>query len=225
MQTKTSARWQATPGSFDALHTDHLFPAGDNPYGIPSIPHAPLSYAPNWLAPYRTRIRAKNGTSAGAVHFFLDDYRFETTWSRPAKALQYLRDFETLLTPDFSLYPNWPLATQIWNVYRSRWCGAYWASIGFRVIPTISWSGRESYGFSFAGVARRSIVAVSTVGVHRSDLSHFEHGYCEMIQRIEPSRVLCYGKLPSDLESLADIRQYPTRWEGVKSAAGCDDGR
>ena len=139
MQTKTSTRWQTTPGSFDALHTEQLFPAvDDNPYGIPSLPHTPLSYTPSWLAPYRTRIRAKNGTNGGGVHFFLDDYRFETVWTRPAKALQYLRDFETLLTPDFSLYPNWPLATQIWNVYRSRWCGAYWASLGFRVIPTIS---------------------------------------------------------------------------------------
>jgi len=71
LQTKTSARWQTTPGSFDALHTDQLFPAvDDNPYGIPLLPHAPLSYIPEWLAPYRTRIRAKNATSGGGVHFF-----------------------------------------------------------------------------------------------------------------------------------------------------------
>lgn len=225
MQTKTSAHWQTTPGNFDALHTDQLFASGDNPYGIPSIPHAPLSYAPAWLVPYRTRIRSKNGTFGGAVHFFLDDYRFETTWSRPAKALQYLSDFETLLTPDFSLYPSWPLATQIWNVYRSRWCGAYWASLGFRVIPTVSWSGRESYRFSFAGVARRSMVAISTVGVRQAERSHFEHGFCEMVERIEPSRVLCYGRLWHKLEKRVDVRCYPTRWGGIKRAAGADDGR
>ncbi len=102
MATRSSPRWNSTPGSFDVLHTDQFFPADDNPYGIPSLPHAPLSYTPDWIAPYRTRIRTKHGMSNGAVHFFLDDYRFETVWSRPQKALQYLRRFNTLLTPDFS---------------------------------------------------------------------------------------------------------------------------
>ena len=225
MQTRTSRRWQTTPGSFDALHTDQLFASGDNPYGIPSIPHASLSYTPQWLAPYRTRIRSKNGTFGGAVHFFLDDYRFETTWSRPSKALQYLSNFKALLTPDFSLYPNWPLATQIWNVYRSRWCGAYWASLGFHVIPTVSWSGRESYGFGFAGVAQRSVVAVSTVGVRQAEWSHFEHGFRELVERIKPSRVLCYGKIRPELDKLVDVRCYPTRWNGIKLAAGGENGR
>jgi hypothetical protein len=222
MATRSSARWQIKPGSFDPLHTDQLFTADGNPYGIPSIPHAPLTYTPAWLTPYRTRIRSKNGTGGGAVHFFLDDYRFETTWSRPNKALQYLHDFKTLLTPDFSLYPDWPLATQIWNVYRSRWCGAYWDSLGFQVIPTVSWAGRESYNFSFAGIARHSLVAISPVGVKASDRSAFAYGFHEMIERIAPSCVLCYGNLPTELESLAEVRAYPTRWRGIKHEVASD---
>jgi len=216
MATRSSPRWNSTPGSFDVLHTDQFFPADDNPYGIPSLPHAPLSYTPDWIAPYRTRIRTKHGMSNGAVHFFLDDYRFETVWSRPQKALQYLRRFNTLLTPDFSLYPGWPLALQLWNVYRSRWCGAYWGSLGFRVIPTVSWAGKESFSFCFAGITRHSMVAISAVGVRRSDERQFTFGFHEMLKQIMPVRVLCHGKLPDNLAGLVETVSYPTRWEGIQ---------
>ena len=218
MNTRSSSRWQHKPGSFDALHTGQLFTGDGNVYHIPSVPHAPLSYTPAWFVPYRTRIRAIDGTVGGAVHFFLDDYRYESVWSHPHKAQRYLHDFRTLLTPDFSLYPDWPLATQIWNVYRSRWCGAYWASLGFQIIPTVSWAGRESYGFSFAGIAQHSLVAISTVGIKSTERSAFEHGFREMIARIEPSRVLCYGVIQPELEMLVEVIHYPTRWDGIKQA-------
>ena len=218
MNTRSSSRWQTTPGSFDVLHTAQLFPTDGNAYQIPSISHAPLSYTPAWLAPYRTRIRSVEGTAGGAVHFFLDDYRFESVWSHPHKALRYLSDFKTLLTPDFSLYPDWPLAVQLWNVYRSRWCGAFWAAQGFQMIPTVSWAGRETYAFCFAGIARHSLVAISMVGVASTDRAAFAHGFREMVARIEPSRVLCYGAIQPELEALVELIHYPTRWDGIKQA-------
>jgi hypothetical protein len=217
VQTRSSIHWQTLPGSFDTLHAGVVFPS-DNLYGVPSLPHAPLSSIPAWLTPYRTRIRSIQGTAGGAVHFFLDDYRFETVWSRPHKALEYLGKFQTLLTPDFSLYVDMPHALQLWNVYRSRWCGAYWASCGFSVIPTVSWAGRESFAFCFAGIARHSLVAVSTVGIQRGDHRQFAQGFREMLARIEPSGVLCYGKLPNDLAALIEVYPYPTRWDGIQQA-------
>jgi hypothetical protein len=120
---------------------------------------------PAWLVPYRQRIRVNEPLDDGAVHCFLDDYRFETVWTRPYKALSALRLYTTLLSPDFSLYREWPLTLQLWNVYRNRWCGRFWQSQGFRVIPTVSWSTAASYDFCFLGVPKRGVVAVSAVGV------------------------------------------------------------
>lgn len=220
MSTRSSARWQQLPGSFDPLHAAQLFPTDGNRYHIPSIPHAPLSDTPAWLTPYRTRIRSNDGVADGAVHFFLDDYRFESVWNHPHKALRYLSDFRTLLTPDFSLYPDWPLALQLWNAYRSRWCGAFWASQGFHVIPTVSWAGHESYDFCFVGIAQHSMVAISTVGVRAEDAGGFAHGFRAMLERIQPSQVLCYGSLPSKLTELVDVVCYPTRWAGIQKARG-----
>lgn len=120
--TRTSHRWQNLPGNYDTLHAQRLFPAS-NSYGIPDLCHTPVSQVPAWLVPYRQRIRANEpGTQGvhaeGCVHFFLDDYRFETVWNRPFKALEALRPYRTLLTPDFSLYRDWPLTLQLWNTYR-----------------------------------------------------------------------------------------------------------
>ena len=217
--TRSSHNWKTIPGSFDALHTSHIFPADSNPWDIPLLDHAPIAYTPVWLVPYRTRVRRKDGTTGSAVHFFLDDYRFESVWSRPAKASQALRRYATVLTPDFSLYADYPLALQLWNTYRSRWCGAYWQHRGFQVIPTISWSTPESYAFCFAGVPQHSLVAISTVGVRRQDQAIFTRGYQELVACLCPSRILCYGSLPPDLEQLVEVKYYPPQTERLHSAA------
>ena len=214
--TRSSDNWKTRPGSFDTLHAAHIFPTDGNEWGIPALRHAPLAYSPDWLVPYRTRLLGAQGTTGGAVHFFLDDYRFENVWSRPGKALQALRPYRTLLTPDFSLYADYPLAAQLWNTYRSRWCGAYWQRVGFQVIPSVSWSTSASYDFCFAGLPQHSLVAISSVGVRRGDLYLFAEGYRELLVRVRPSRVLCHGALPPELENLADVICYPTQAEAMR---------
>lgn len=84
--TRTSHRWQSKPGNFDALHAAQIFPS-DNEYGIPVLQHTPVNRVPAWLVPYRQRIRITEPLDDGAVHFFAHDYRFETVWNRPYKAL------------------------------------------------------------------------------------------------------------------------------------------
>ena len=211
--TTSSVSTSRLPGSFDTLHTLQMF-ASDNLQGIPCVPHAPLAYRPERLIAYRTRVRDRQGTHGAALHFFLDDYRFETVWSRPHKARVALRSYRTLLSPDFSLYADWPWAVQLWNVYRSRWCAALWSSWGFQVIPTISWSTPPSYAFCFNGIAHHSLIAISTVGVRAADWPLFERGYRELLARVQPSQVLCYGSPGSlgDLIDLADTFCYDTHW-------------
>lgn len=217
----TSDKWSARPGSYDALNTEYLFPSS-NDYGIPDLPSAPHSAVPAWLVPYRTRLRSDTGFADGAVHFFLDDYRFETVWSRPRKSLAYLSHFDTLLTPDFSLYRDYPPAMQVWNVYRSRWCGAFWLSQGFTIIPTVSWSIPNSYTFCFAGLPSHSLLAVSTVSTHKDPASRvlFLDGFGAMVERLSPSCVLVYGQLHPEMVRLIEVVQYPAVWRGLRQARG-----
>lgn len=213
---RSSEDWQKLPGNFDSLHTGQLFEA-DNALGLPVIGNSgPV--CPARLHPYNIRTRSGENLARSAVHFFLDDYQFEISWNRPARALSYVRRFQAAITPDFSIWSHWPLAAQQWNIYRARWVGAYWMSQGLTVIPSVSWAGPESFGFAFAGIKWGSTVAISTVGLKSSQSTgHFIAGYCEMIERIKPALILCYGKMP--FEPVVETVEYPTFWEGRKGNA------
>ena len=216
--------WHGYPGRWDTVNGRRLFPA-DNLYGIPQLPPVSENHLPRWLAPYKRRIRSQAGLEDGAAHFFLDDYRFETVWFQPGNTLKSLRPYTTLLSPDFSVYADWPRAIQVWNVYRNRWCGAYWQALGFTVIPTVSWGGPDSYEFCFAGLPQHSLLAISTVGTHAFGTEkapnveeQFRLGFREMIERLQPTRVLCYGKPHPGMSDLVPLVHYPDRWTNIRTA-------
>lgn len=130
------------------------------------------------------------------LHFFIDDYQFERVWTSPARYLDVLRGYDCVLTPDFSLYMDMPDPMQEWNRYRSAALGNYWADNGITVVPTLSWAQPSSYMFCFKGIPKHSTVATSTVGVARDEGAQkvWHDGMREAMRRLEPSRVLLYGK-------------------------------
>ena len=105
------------------------------------------------------------------VHFFLDDYQFERLWNRPDKYIQLLLKFKYVLSPDFSMYTDYPKAMQMWKHYQKHWLGAYMELFGIKVIPTIGWSDRDSFKWCFDGEPRNSIVAVSSIGTQKDKKS------------------------------------------------------
>ena len=201
---------------------DKALYSSDNLYGIPNLRHTSLSAVPDWLIPYRTRIRPQQSVEAGAVHFFLFDAIFESVWNCPSKSGRYLQRFKTLLSPDFSLNPEMPLALQIYNVYRNRWCAVNWQRQGYTVIPSIGWSKPASYEFCFLGIPQNTVVALTTLGSRRQK-QVFLHGFDAMIERLNPSLVLVYGKPFPEMERVT-LKLYPNRWEGIRQAKAGQDG-
>jgi len=131
------------------------------------------------------------------AHFFLDDYRFESTWNRPMTALERILKFWGALSPDFSIYTDWPLAAQIWNTYRARWVTRFWQVNGVRVIPTVNWSNEASFGWCFVGLPKHSIVAIGVPDLrNKTTRYNFYIGFEKMIETLEPIRIITYGKLP-----------------------------
>lgn len=127
------------------------------------------------------------------VHFFLDDYKFEVMWNDPEPRIERLKKYKAVLAPNYSLYTEMPLSLKIYNTFKSRWCGAYLQSKGITVIPTVAWGEPDTFWFCFDGIAKGSTVAVSTLGV-RTEKSLFMQGYNEMLRRIHPEAVICYGE-------------------------------
>ena len=142
------------------------------------------------------------------IHFYLDDYQFERLWNKPEDYIEILKQYECILSPDFSLYMDMPMPMKIWNIYRSRLIGQYYQSQGIKVIPTLSWAEEETFQFCFEGIPQGSIVSISTIGVKKNKeaLKIWKQGVDELIKRIKPSTILVYGgKLDYDYGNIEVI--------------------
>ena len=129
------------------------------------------------------------------IHFYVDDYQFERIWNDPHKYINVLRDFNCVLTPDFSLYMDMPMSMKIWNVFRSRLIGQMMQDEGLIVIPTVSWAEQETFDFAFDGLPEGGVMSISTVGVKQNDFAFevWKKGTDELIKRKKPSALLVYG--------------------------------
>jgi len=151
--------------------------------------------------------RLSEGQTDKIVHFFLDDYKFEVLWNDPDPRIERLKKYRAVLSPQFSMYTEMPVAVQIHQVFKSRWCGAYFQSKGLKVIPSLVWGEPDTFWFSFDGIEEGSVVAVSTVGM-RTEKQLFMAGYKEMLQRIKPKTVICYGDPFEEMEGELIVIDY-----------------
>lgn len=149
------------------------------------------------------------------VHFFVKDEKMSVNYTHPDKNLEKFSQYAFLLSPDFSVYKKMAMWRQLQSVAQSRWCGAYWQSRGLTVIPTISWSGAQSFEFCFDGVEKHAVVAVSTLGCRRSRHS-FMYGYNAMMEKLMPETIICYGTPFAEMEGdIIPVKyQYPTERRG-----------
>ena len=148
------------------------------------------------------------------IHFFTYDWKFEKVYENAEEELEKLSQYFCLLSPDFSIFTNMPLALQIESVFKNRWCGAYWQSKGLKVIPTVSWGDERSFDFCFDGIEEGSIVAVCTYYRENCE-EEFILGYNEMLKRIKPSMVLCYDEPFKSMKG--NIKEFlPTTYEWTK---------
>jgi len=129
------------------------------------------------------------------IHFFIDDYQFERIWNDPLDYVDILAEYECVLTPDFSLYMDMPMAMKIWNVYRARLIGQILQDRGVKVIPTLTWAEPDTFQFCFDGIEPGGTVATSTVGVMRDVAAQeiWKQGMTDAIKRIHPKNILLYG--------------------------------
>ena len=162
-------------------------------WGIPLIKKQELTADDIMLvACSDTRKNDNEANKKKGVHFFVDDYRFNGVYDNPERTFERYSQYAFLLSPDFSTYADMDLWRQLESVAKNRWVGAYWQSKGLTVIPTISWGLSQSYEFCFDGVEKGSTVAVGMVGCKQSGYN-FMRGYNEMLKRLEPEKIICFG--------------------------------
>lgn len=191
---------------------------GVGEYGIPEIEAAHIDVGDCEFIPFSQAARCTQRADKG-IHFFIDDYRFNRLWSMPDRYLPMLQQFRCVMTPDFSMYTDFPKAMQIYNHYRKHWIGAYLQENGIDVIPTIGWSDESSYEWCFDGEPAHGVVAVSSVGTQQSKRTKelFIQGYKEMVRRLEPETIIFYGNVPEECtENIVRIRAFSEKFKEAK---------
>ncbi len=146
-----------------------------------------------------TRQNDKPENTACGVHFFIDDYRFTGIYNNPERSIEKLSQYAFLLTPDYSTYSDMNYWRQLESVAHSHWIGAYWQSMGLKVVPTMTWSDSRSYSFCNDGVEKDCIVAVGMIGCKHTK-NGFLRGYTAMLERINPSAVICFGNPYAEMQ-------------------------
>lgn len=186
---------------------------GAGKYGIPELTPTDHVDVDNWIS--FNFAKTCEEPEIHAVHFFVDDYQFLRLWTAPDTYLTRLAKFQAVCTPDFSTYTDFPPAIQIYNHYRKHWLGAYWQMHGITVIPTISWSDADSFGWCFDGEPVGSVVAVSSVGTQNNPRTKelFLNGYNEMLSRLEPSEIIMYGNVPDECRgNIVPVAAFQDKW-------------
>ena len=127
-----------------------------------------------------------------------------------------LMQYEYVMSPDYSMFTDFPKALQIYNHYRKHWIGAYMQMYGIKVIPTICWSTPESYEWCFDGEPVDGCVAVSSVGCMKNKKSKelFINGYHEMVKRLEPTQIIFYGNVPDECKgNIVRVKQFSEKFK------------
>lgn len=148
-----------------------------------------------------------------AVHFFIDDYQFQRLWNSPEKYMEKLKQYEAVLTPDFSPYADMPLATQIFNHYRKHWVGALMQEYGVNVVPTIRASRDErSLDFYLDGEPKGGVVCISSMWTSDDEArEYFLREYETMRKTLKPEKIYVYGNEVEGLKGNIEYIQPFTR--------------
>jgi len=149
---------------------------------------------PMVLTPYTMKDK---GNTRGAIHFYVDDYRFTGMylWGNLAHFTKQVCRYQTVIAPDFSLYLDQSRTLNLFQLYQNRVVTAAWQQQGLQVIPSVSWGNAESFEFCFDGLPQNSILSLGGLGNahHKSMTELWEYGVQLTIERLHPTALIIYG--------------------------------
>lgn len=190
-----------------------IFP-GKGIYGIPEIKRETYQGC-EWIG-FNYVATKKSDREKTGVHFYIDDYQFIRLWNAPDRYIPVLKNYKYVMSPDFSIYADFPAALQIYNHYRKHWFGAYMQLNGIAVIPSICWGTPESFSWCFEGEPTQSVVSVSSVGtqMNRKSREFFLCGYREMLERLQPEQIIFFGKIPEGYQgNIIPVETFSRKFE------------
>lgn len=177
-------------------------------YGMPKLNHCNI--VPEKLFPWEEKSKWRGG----AFHFYCEDAYLSSIWNSAAKypVPAAIKQAGCCLTPDYSVFTDWPKALCIWNSYRAKLLGALWQFHGIDVIPSLMWGDPSQFDYLFEGLPVGGTFAIST-GHSRGDEYVFKKFYLEALSRCSPDIVLIYGQglKPWCEDQGVSVKRYDSR--------------
>lgn len=213
--TKTQNSWVSNiSGELNKLNTNFLFET-DNKFGFPEVSTSDNFIVEDLVGFHLSKKEIRTAHNK-AVHFFLDDYKFEQIWTRPRDFVTLFQTYGGIISPTFSIWSNQPYALNIFNMYRSRWCARFYQEFGVKVLVDVRWSDESSYDFAFSGIKKNTPVIVNTVGTrYLENRKMFISGFYEMLRVLEPDKLYVYGEyMPIDFSKyFNEVIYFESFWK------------
>lgn len=130
---------------------DCLFPS-DNHMEIPSLM---LDVQPTHVEIpclcFGEQRRTKNMNGQGILHFYTDDYKWQSIYEHPEKILKH--NPGAIVEPNFSLFNETPVAFGLQSIYKKRWIGRAMQERGIPVFVDLN-VANKFYAINLYGVPK-----------------------------------------------------------------------
>lgn len=169
-----------------------------------------------------SKSRSLKGHKDLTVNFYIDDKSFLQVWNQPDQYIEHLKCFNSVCSPDFTIASGMPSALNIYNLYRNHALGYYWAVMGVKIIPSVNIISPKEMPWIFDGTPHRSTVSCCTNGRVRSKSARMEfcENFKEMLDAIEPTKVVIVGIVPDELNVDVPIINLNSRSQNMKEMFG-----
>lgn len=171
---------------------------------IPVIQPYTIEEPPTELVPFNVAMSSHRYDSA--VHFYLNDPLFVRVFRKPERYVNILKRFKYVITPDLSEYLEMPYWMRLFNSCLNKAFAAYWQSQGINIIINVTWSNSDSYDYSFGGIPKGCVIAISSVAIkgHPYSVYRWQQGYQEALKQLTPKLIIRYGdKMPNEREDIS----------------------
>ena len=188
------------------INADILF-EGSTDLDIPQLDSGRITEPSD--APIRTFLRDEYGREAlfcissgpfeqdapiGTLSFYTEDHRFEDAYTNPSVFADYLEALnpQSIVSPDFSTYADWPMVIRLHNLYRSRWCTRFFQELGFNVIPSVTGLGSEEFedSYVFETLGNPATIALQC---RKSEVDGLINFINRAVEICKPECVVLYG--------------------------------
>lgn len=163
--------------------------------GMPKIEPVDAENLPERMIAFSKSVSSRDYNQI--VHFYEGDRAFARIMHNPSKYAEILKRYRFVVSPDFSQHLDMPPCVCLQNSFWNHAFGAYWQTLGIKVISNVSWSRPDSYQYAFAGIPKHSVIAINCTAIKGNPVSKYfwMKGYEAALTTLNPSLILRYGDI------------------------------